>query len=314
MNILPAVLAGITVYLIIVILFHKVGTQHDTVRRRLEHIGNSAKNQPIINEEINKPLSERIFKPLLKSLTGKLIRPKAATDFANGEKGRQTGPVKKMLNQAGFSITAAEYEIIRLFVIIGCSVLFAAATLALQAQAPVVIMSAFLGLFLGYSGMRFFLTRSITKRKKLMEQQLPDVLDLLSISVEAGLGFEQAINHITTNMEGPLIDELTVTYREMSMGRTRKESLFLLGERCDIDDLKTFVTAVAQAAQLGISIKNVLKSQAAAMRQARKAKVQEQAMKISIKMLFPMVLFIFPVIFIILLGPAIVNVLKVIKG
>jgi tight adherence protein C len=162
--------------------------------------------------------------------------------------------------------------------------------------------------------MRFVLTRSITKRKRRMEKQLPDVLDLLSVSVEAGLGFEQAVHHITTNMEGPLIDELTVTYREMAMGRTRKDALTLLGQRCELEEIKAFVSALVQATQLGISMKNVLRSQAAAMRQARKAKVQEKAMKVSVKMLFPMVLFIFPVIFIILLGPAVVNVLKAFQG
>jgi tight adherence protein C len=147
-----------------------------------------------------------------------------------------------------------------------------------------------------------------------MEQQLPEVLDLLSVSVEAGLGFEQAVHHITMNMEGPLIDELTVTYREMAMGRARRDALTLLGQRCELEEMKTFVGALVQASQLGISIKNVLRSQSAAMRQSRKAKVQEKAMKVSVKMLFPMVMFIFPVIFIILLGPAVVNVLHVING
>ena len=109
-----------------------------------------------------------------------------------------------------------------------------------------------------------------------MEQQLPDVLDLLSVSVEAGLGFEQAIHHITTNMNGPLIDELIVTYREMSMGRTRKDALTLFAQRCDIEEIKSFVGALIQAAQLGISMKNVLRSQSAAMRQARKQRCRKK--------------------------------------
>jgi tight adherence protein C len=155
---------------------------------------------------------------------------------------------------------------------------------------------------------------SIKRRNQQIEQQLPDVLDLLSVSVEAGLGFEQAVQHVTTNMEGPLIDELTVTYREMSMGRSRKDALALLAERCDIEEVKSFAGALAQAAQLGISIKNVLRSQSTAMRQSRRAKVQEKAMKVSVKMLFPMLIFIFPVIFIMLLGPAVVNVLKTLAG
>ena len=131
-----------------------------------------------------------------------------------------------------------------------------------------------------------------------------------SISVEAGLGFEQAIGHITRNMSGPMVDEFAVTYREMSMGRTRREALQALADRCDFDDLRTFTGAIIQAGQLGISIRNVLRSQSAAMRLARKTRAQEKAQKISTRILIPMLIFIFPVLFIILLGPAAMNILN----
>jgi tight adherence protein C len=143
-----------------------------------------------------------------------------------------------------------------------------------------------------------------------MEQQLPDVLDLLSINVEAGLGFEQALLQVIGHFEGPIIDELTITYREMTMGRPRREALVLLGERCGLNEVKTFVGAMVQAEQLGISIKNVLRTQAASMRDNRRSKVQEKAMKISVKIMLPMVGLIFPVLFIVLMGPAVVKIME----
>jgi tight adherence protein C len=132
---------------------------------------------------------------------------------------------------------------------------------------------------------------------------------MLSVSVEAGLGLEQSMLYDVNNFEGPLIDEISVSNREMAMGRSRRDALLNLGDRCEIDEVKTFVRAIVQAGELGISIKNVLRSQAAFIRQSRKNKIEEKAMQISVKILIPMVLFIFPVIFIVLLGPAVVNII-----
>ncbi len=166
------------------------------------------------------------------------------------------------------------------------------------------------GAYAGYALMRFYLGARVTNRRRSMEQQLPDVLDLLSINVEAGLGFEQALLQVIGHFEGPIIDELTITYREMTMGRPRREALVLLGERCGLNEVKTFVGAMVQAEQLGISIKNVLRTQAASMRDNRRSKVQEKAMKISVKIMLPMVGLIFPVLFIVLMGPAVVKIME----
>jgi tight adherence protein C len=140
------------------------------------------------------------------------------------------------------------------------------------------------------------------------------VLDLLSLNVEAGLGFEQALLHVIEHFDGFLIDELMITHREITMGRTRREALTLFAERCGLNEVKSFVGAVIQAGQMGIPLKNVLRTQAAAMRTSRKNKIEEKAMKISVKILLPMVLFIFPVLFIVLLGPAVVKIINQFKG
>lgn len=321
METFAAVCAGIVIYCVIIILMQKRGAQNDSVRRRLDVICNvSNKKTVIVDEELGKPFLERFVKPALKSLTEKLSKliPKSKEESqdakkSNSDSKNQTNSLKTKLMQAGFTISAAEYSVIRLFVILGCALLFAVIGIVAKLPFGSVLLVLLTGMFFGYTVMRYFLSMQITKRRQIIEQQLPEVLDLLSVSVEAGLGFEQAISHVTKSMEGPLIDELTVTSREMAMGRSRKDALLFLGERCGVEDIKMFAGAVVQAGQLGISMKNVLQSQAAAMRQTRKARIQEKASKISVKILIPMIMFIFPVIFIVLLGPAIVSIMKTLK-
>jgi Flp pilus assembly protein TadC len=305
-----AACAGVLVYSLLLLLLHGRGEQADTVRRRLDSISSGSKKAFALDEEMGKPLADRLIKPMLRKLAGNLTRIAPKSEESDPAKNRQTGKLKKALMQAGFTMSAAEFSIIRILVIAGTALLAALIAIFLKLEPGNVTLALLIGLFTGYTGMRYFLSLSVTKRRQEVEKQLPEVLDLLSVSVEAGLGFEQAIDHVTKNMEGPLIDELTVTYREMTMGRPRKDALILLGERCEIDDLKSFAGAVVQAGQLGISIKNVLQSQSAAMRQARKARIQEKASKISVKILIPMVMFIFPVIFIVLLGPAVLSIIK----
>ena len=142
-----------------------------------------------------------------------------------------------------------------------------------------------------------------------MQSQLPEVLDMISVSVEAGLGLEQAMIEVVKNFDGPLIDEIAITNREMAMGRTRADALLLLGERCGIEEMQNFTRAIVQATQMGIAVKNVLRSQSEYMRQTRKNKVEEKAMQVSVKILLPMAGFILPVIFIVLLGPAAVKIM-----
>lgn len=310
-----AICAGILVYSVIAILLQNKGVQVDSVRRRLDSISNNgSKKAFVMDEELGKPLLDRFIKPILKSVAEKMTKfiPKSNIEEAqaNPAKNKQTNQLKKMLMQAGLTVSAAEYSVIRLFAIMATALLFSVAGIVIKIPWTSVMLAFLAGIFFGYTVMRYFLSMQITKRRQAIEQQLPEVLDLLSVSVEAGLGFEQAISHVTSSMEGPLIDELTVTSREMAMGRTRKDALIFLGERCDIEDIKSFAGAIVQAGQLGISIKNVLQSQAAAMRQSRKARIQEKASKISVKILIPMVMFIFPVIFIVLLGPAVVTIIK----
>ena len=149
------------------------------------------------------------------------------------------------------------------------------------------------------------------RRREAVEAQLPDALDLLAVSVEAGLGFDAAMAKLTEYLDGPLIEELGLALSEMRIGRGRHEALRKLGERIDSAALSGFVRAVIQADQLGGSIGRILKVQADDARDRRQAAAEEKAMKAPIKMLFPTVLFIFPAMFVVILGPAILNFGKV---
>lgn len=177
-----------------------------------------------------------------------------------------------------------------------------------------IFLLILLSSMIGYSLRRFSLKSKITKRKEEIQRQLPSVLDLLCISVTAGLGFDQALGYLTSKDKGALIEELEIARRETTLGKTRKDALLSLSERCDVEELKTFISAVNQSEELGISLKNVLLTQSSSIRIAHKQKIEEKAMKIPVKIIFPIVVFIFPVIFIVILGPAIPEILKGLRG
>jgi tight adherence protein C len=139
---------------------------------------------------------------------------------------------------------------------------------------------------------------------------LPDALDLLAVSVEAGMGFDASLAKMNEHMDGPLSEEFGLTLSEMRIGESRSEALKRLAERVDADELSAFTRAIIQADQLGTSLGRILRVQAADARLRRQAAAEERAMKAPIKMLFPTVLFIFPAMFLVILGPAILNVQK----
>jgi tight adherence protein C len=144
-------------------------------------------------------------------------------------------------------------------------------------------------------------------RRDQIRASLPDALDLLAVSVEAGLGFDAAIQKLTEHMEGPLVEEFALALGEMRIGETRQNALQKMVERVEAVELASFVRAIIQADQLGISLGRILRVQATDTRNKRQAAAEEKAMKAPIKMLFPTALFIFPAMFIIILGPAFLN-------
>src|SRR5437763_11641360 len=145
------------------------------------------------------------------------------------------------------------------------------------------------------------------RRRDQVQAGLPDALDLLAVSVEAGMGFDAAISKLTEHMQGPLIDEFELALGEIRVGEGRSEALKRIAERVPAQEMASFVRSIVQADQLGISLGRILRVQAADARNKRQAAAEEKAMKAPIKMLFPLVLFIFPAMFIVVLGPAFLN-------
>jgi len=163
---------------------------------------------------------------------------------------------------------------------------------------------------MGFLGPDYFLTLKARGRKEKIKADLPDALDLLAVSVEAGLGFDASMAKINEHMEGPLAEEFGLTLSEMRIGESRQEALKRLSERVDAPELSAFTRAIIQADKLGTSLGRILRVQAADARLRRQAAAEERAMKAPIKMLFPTVLFIFPAMFLVILGPAILNIQK----
>ncbi len=170
------------------------------------------------------------------------------------------------------------------------------------------LATAVLGAVIGAVGPSTSLDRAVNTRRKSVQRALPDVLDLLVISVEAGLGFEQAVDRVITNVPGDLSDELARVLGETQAGASRAQALRGLQERVDTPEVRSFVLAMIQADTFGVSIGRVLRAQADEMRIKRRQLAQEQAQKAPVKMMIPMVLCIFPALFVVVLGPALINI------
>ena len=164
---------------------------------------------------------------------------------------------------------------------------------------------------IGFIGPDFVLNSKIRNRQERIRRDLPDALDLLAVSVEAGLGFDAAVAKLTEQLEGPLGEEFGLTLNEMRVGEARQEALKKLSERTNIPEISAFTRAIIQADQFGISLGRILRVQAVDTRHRRQIAAEERAMKAPVKMLFPTVAFIFPSMFIVVLGPAFLNLTKI---
>ena len=188
-------------------------------------------------------------------------------------------------------------------------------TAASGAMPPIMgMMIALGGGALCFIAPDFYINNRVRARRELMRSDLPNVLDLLCVSVEAGLGFDAAVSKLSERMEGPLVDEFGLVLHEMRIGESRAQALKSLAERVDLPETTSFVRAIVQADQLGISLGRILRVQGQDMRNRRQMAAEEKAMKAPVKMLFPTVLFIFPAMFIVVRGPAMLQIGKVFGG
>jgi tight adherence protein C len=269
---------------------------------RLKALDRVTQERSDIDEELSRPFTERVLSALSGSLASNLMRftPTAIRRMVD-EKLAMGGGFGG-LSTDGFlllwGILAVAFPIIALF-------LFGLA----KSPPNIIVGMAMLAFTIGAALPLILINQRIKDRKKNIQKDLPDVLDILTVSVEAGLGFDGALAKLAEKMKGALVEEFTRVLQEIRVGVTRREALHALGTRCDVADLSLFTSSLVQADQLGVSIGNVLRVQSAAMRERRRQRAEEKAMKAPIKMMLPLVMFIFPTIFIILLGPAMIQIM-----
>ena len=182
-------------------------------------------------------------------------------------------------------------------------------TAASGAMPPIMgMMIALGGGALCFIAPDFYINNRVRARRELMRSDLPNVLDLLCVSVEAGLGFDAAVSKLSERMEGPLVDEFGLVLHEMRIGESRSAALKSLSDRVDVPEVAQFCRAIIQADQLGIALSRILRVQSHDMRIRRQLSAEEKAMKAPVKMLIPMVFCIFPPMFIIVIGPAALSI------
>jgi tight adherence protein C len=246
-------------------------------------------------ERVLVPLGERLAKWTLK-LHPKTTVEGVSTRLLAAGLGRTISPTAFLAFKSGLALVG-----------IFLGVLFGGA--AASAGGVLFCSVAFAGL--GFIAPDFFVSAKARSRKDRIRAELPDALDLMAVSVEAGMGFDGAISKLTEHMQGPLADEFALTLSEIRIGEGRPDALKKLASRTDTPELNSFVRSIIQADQLGISLGRILRVQATDSRLKRQAAAEEKAMKAPIKMLFPTVLFIFPAMFLVILGPAFLNLSKI---
>lgn len=276
-----------------------------TVASRLEGIRDPEGGYE--DSELNNTLFIRVFKPILDNVSKFMMRITPA---------EITSSLEAKIIKAGNpgNLTVREWVNIQALLAVGLPALTFLLCREGKAGAGVTFLFIMTEIVLAFVLPGFILGKIITARQKTILNSLPDVIDLLTVSVEAGLGFDGALMKVVEKKPGPLAAEFDKVLQEIKVGRQKKEALKDMAKRIDIQDLTAFISSIIQADQFGVSIANVLRIQAEQIRLRRRQRAQERAMKVPVKMLLPMVVFIFPTLFIVLLGPVIIQMIKQFSG
>jgi tight adherence protein C len=253
------------------------------------------------DQEMLAPISERVVAPLLEGLTG-IARRFTPAGFGEG--------VAQKLVMAGNppNLNVDKVLVLKLLGIVSVVLWIPVVLVMLNFTGFLAIVGVVVLWGASFMYPDVLISRKVEDRQKEISRKLPDILDLLVISVEAGLGFEQALDRTTVAVPGALSDEFRRMLHEIRIGASRADALRAMAERTDVTELRSFIMAMLQADTFGVSISRLLRSQADEMRIRRRLRAQEQAQKAPVKMLFPLVFCIFPSIFVVILGPAMINI------
>jgi tight adherence protein C len=292
------VLVGIGVFLVFASFL--VGRQLDPVQARLQQI--SVRPRTLEELELQRPISERTIKPIVEALAGLMSR------FYPANTART---LQLRLKRAGMETTSVEFFLgVKAFVALLAAIGASALINLLTSDALLTVGGVAGGAVVGFLAPDFYLTSRANGRGSAILDQLPDALDLLTISVEAGLGFDAAIIKVTEKMKGPLTDEFKRAAGEQRVGKSRQDSLRGINERVDVKELQSFISAIIQADQLGVSMSKVLRIQSEQLRTERRQRAEEKAARAPILIMLPTVGCIFPSLFIVILAPAALSAMK----
>jgi tight adherence protein C len=253
--------------------------------------------------ELSQPFSERVVRPLIRKLASLADRFTTKSPATPQETGSAADKTQRRLLLAGSPNrwTVSDWLGVKLFAALcGAGIGGVLVMLVTVAFVPLGILAGAIG---GFMAPELWLSRQISSRQSAIRRALPSALDLLVIGVEGGLGFDAAIQRVITKGDNPLTRELTRVLAEMRVGRSRREAWQDMVARTEVQELTNFVAAITQAEQLGVSIVQVLGVQAEQMRRMRRQHAEEQAQQAPLKMLFPMLIFIFPALCVVVLGP-----------
>ena len=216
-----------------------------------------------------------------------------------------------MLQMAGVPLSASQFTLVKAGIGLALAGVAFIAGSMFKLDSLLLLLLPTGGFILGMLLPGKWLTRKVEKKKAMYRDALPDIMDLLVVSVEAGLGFDSSLIRLYEKDKSPLMEELMRAVQDVQHGMSKREAYGNMSARCGVKEITSFLNSLVQAEQLGISIKSVLKTQSESLREDRRQRAEEKALKAPVKMLVPLVIFIFPVIFIILLGPALINILDI---
>ncbi len=300
---MPFIIAGMIFTLLVAIGF-AIGTsiERSVNIRQIQQIKAATEPEPILATELTKPWSHRIIVPMLGRISSVMAKLAPSTVL-------QTN--RQRLQQAAhpWGLTAEVFLMVRvLSTLIGLAI---AGLILLRGLLPTnttwlaVIAAASVGLL----APGWMIDRIAQNRQREIRKELPNTIDLLVVSVEAGLGLDGAISEIIERESGPLTEEFEQTLTEIRLGKSRQDAWRNLAKRTQVDDLSAFMAAICQAEELGSSISRVLRTHSDTLRIKRKIHVRELANMIPVKMLFPLVFCIFPAMFVVILGPGAITIM-----
>ncbi len=300
---LAIVVAAGAAFAIVLIVVGLAGSgREDPLRARLNQLG-AMTAKDLQELELQMPFFDRTVRPLAARLSTAVARITSSSFSERTEKrlamAGNPGDMR-VSDWLGIKAIGAAIGAAGIFLIVG----------VLGNNLVMGILLGLVGAGIGYIGPEFWLGRRVKARQKQILIGIPDALDLLTISVRAGLGFDAALGKVVEKMVGPLVDEFRRALAEVRVGKTRRDALRDIVPRTEVQPLTNFIGAIIQAEQLGVSISKVLQVQSEQLRIERRQRAEEQAAQAPIKMLFPLVGCIFPSLFVVILGPAIILIVQ----